>query len=141
MNIPDNYFNLILDEFNETKGLIKESKNIEDKLYFFSSSFGIINRVMNFHYEPILIFIHQALANVHANISKRMNAPHNPDVVSTSVPDIMFDSLFSYFDLLVDAFKNKDENEIRGILEKFAVLTYATSGNGFYLFLKGKLTL
>ena len=96
---------------------------------------------MNFYSDPLLIFMHQALANVHANITKRMNAPRKPDVVSTSIPDKMFDTLFSYFDLLIEAFKKKDEDKIRRVLEKFAVLTYATSGNGFYLFLKGKIVL
>jgi hypothetical protein len=141
MNIPDTYYELIIREMNETKELIEEAETIDDKLYFFSSSFGVINRVMNFHYDPLLIFMHQALANAHANITKRMNSPRKPDVLSTSIPDIMFDSLFSYLDLLIAAFKKKDEDEIRRILEKYSVLTYATSGNGFYLFLKGKITL
>jgi DNA-binding GntR family transcriptional regulator len=141
MNLPDTYFDLIIKEMDEAKELIEEANTMDDKLYFFSSSFGIINRVMNFHSDPILIFIHQALANAHANISKRMNSPHKPDVVSTSVPDVMFDALFSNFDLLIAAIKSKDEDEIRKVLEKYAVLTYATSGNGFYLLLKGKITL
>ena len=77
----------------------------------------------------------------HANITKRMNSPHKPGVISVGVPDKLFDSLFSYFTLFIDAFKKNDENEIREVLQKFANLTYATSGNGFYLYLKGKLIL
>jgi len=141
MNIPDNYFELLVNEFVETKELMDESSAIEDKLYFFSSSFGVINRVMNFHCEPILIFMHQALANVHANITKRMGSPQKADVVSTSMPDKLLEALFMYFDLLIEAFRSKDEDQIRLVLERFSVLTYATSGNGFYLYLKGKIVL
>ena len=91
MNLPEQYFELILKELNESKELVDEATSIEDKLYFFSSSFGIINRVMNFHYDPLLVFIHQALANAHTNISKRMNSPHKPGVVSMSIPNAKFD--------------------------------------------------
>jgi len=139
MNIPDNYFDLIVNEFKEVEKLCEEAKSPDDKLYFFSASYGIINRVMNFHCEPILVFMHQMLQTSHQMVAKRLATPKNMDNISNSLPNEIFESLFSYFSLLIKEFEKKDENKIREVLEKFSNLSYATSGNGFYLYLRGKL--
>jgi len=48
MNIPDQYFKIIIEEFKDVEKLYKEANSAHDKLYFFSASFAVINRVMNF---------------------------------------------------------------------------------------------
>ena len=141
MNIPDHYFELILNEFIEIQKLCDEAKSPEDKLYFFSASYGIINRIMNFHCEPLLIFMHQILQNVQNTMSQRLSSPKTPGSISNSLPSELFDSLFSYFSKLILEFEKKDENKIREVLEKISNLSYATTGNGFYLYLRGKLAI
>ena len=141
MNIPENFFNIILNEFKEVQKFCNVAKTIDDKLYYFSASFGTLNRVMNFHYEPILTFMHQILQDVHQSFLNRFANSRNPAAITSQFPEDFFIKLFDYFDLLISAFQNKNENQIREILEKFSNLTYATSGNGFFLYLKGNLKL
>lgn len=141
MNIPDNYLKLIVDEFKEVEKLCNEAVAPEDKLYFFSATYGIINRVMNLHYDSILIFSHQILQAVHQTLSQRLSTATPNGPISTSVPTVMINSLTAYLPELTSAFEDKDDNKIRAMLEKYNTLSYATGGNGFYLLLRGKLKL
>lgn len=141
MNISEEYFKLINNELKEVKKLCNEAKTLEDKLYFFSASFGVLNRVMNFSCEPILVFMHNVLQDAHKKLSQRRAIPQKPGVICESLPKEIIDSFFSYFYKLINEFSNKDENKIRKVLEKISYISYTTTGNGFYLYLSGKLDL
>lgn len=141
MKLPEQYYVMILKEFNDVEKLCNEANLIEDKLYLFSASYGILNRVMNIFCDPILVFMHQILQAAHQAFAQRLATPKIPATVANSLPDEMIKALFSYLTELRLAFEKKDENNIREVLEKFANLTYATSGNGFYLYLREKLVI
>lgn len=141
MDIPKKYFDLILNEFKEVEGLCNEAETLDDAIYYFSALHGILNRVMNFHCVPVLIFMHQVLQATHQAIAARQSAPVKPGITSNGVTDEMIEALFSNISLLISAFKKKDEDEIRRVLEKFTNLSYATTGNGRYLHLRGRLKL
>jgi hypothetical protein len=141
MKISDSYHDIILNEFNEVEKLCNEASSPDDKLYFFTASFGVINRIMNLYCDPTLIFMHNILKDAHQAIANRLTISKNPENISSSLPKDMWDSLFYYFSELKLAFEKKDEVKIREVLEKFSNLIYATSGNGFYLYLRKKLVL
>lgn len=141
MKIPEKYYEIILNEFKDVEKLAKEATNIDDKLYFFSASFGVINRVMNFHYDPLLVFIHQVLQTTHQSLLQRFSAPKIPGSISNIVPDEMINSLFKNFSQLISEFEKKEDQKIREVLQKFSILSYATTGNGYYLYLKEKLII
>jgi hypothetical protein len=141
MNIPEQYYNIILKEFKDVQNLFMKANSPFDKLYYFSACHGIINRVMNLHYDPILIFMHQMLQITQQTLSQRLDAPKTQGVVSNSMPVEMIVAISTYLDELILAFEQKDENAIRKVLEKYSNLSYATTGNGFYMYLRGKLTL
>ncbi len=141
MDIPKNYFDLILKEFKDVQELCTNAETPDDAVYYFSALHGVLNRVMNFCCIPILIFMHQVLQATHQAISNRQSMTIKPGVTSNGVTDEMWEALFSYIPLLISAFEKKDEDEIRRILEKFSNLSYATTGNGRYLQLRGRLKL
>lgn len=141
MDIPKNYFEMILNEFKDIQGLCENAETRDDALYYFSALFGVLNRVMNFFCDPVLIFMHQVLQATHRAVTERMAMPIKPGVSSNGVTDEMWQALFSYIPLLIDAFEKEDEDEIRRVLQKFINLSYATTGNGRYLQLRGKLHL
>lgn len=141
MKIPNQYYELLINEFKEIQKLSNEVKSNEDKLYFFSASYGVLNRVLNFHCDTTLVFMHQVLQVAHQNIMQRLSTPKNPGSISNALPDEIIESLFSYFSLLISEIEKKDTSKIREILEKISNISYATTGNGFYLYLKGKLIL
>ncbi len=141
MNVPEEFMKMIIDEFGSIEEMFNENPSIDDKLYFFSGSFGVINRVMNFHTDPTLIFIHQILQAAHQSFSQRYRTPEKPGTIVNSIPDELFNGLFSSIRELKEAFRiNKDE-EIWRVLQKISNLTYATTGNGFYLYICGKLVI
>ena len=142
MKLPAQYFKIIINELKGIKELINEATTPDDKLYFFSASFGIINRIMNLHYDPLLVFIHQILQNVHMTMTQRLaSAKTGVGGIPNTFPTAFMDSLANNFSELINAFENNDENQIREVLEKFTNLSYATTGNGFYLLLLGKLPI
>lgn len=140
MNIPDQYYEMLLTEFKDAQKLSNETELIEDKIYYFSATYGIINRIMNFYCDSILVFMHQVLKAVHIDLTNRLQRP-NRGAVSTSFPTAFIEALFTYLNELIVEFEKKNEDGIRKVLEKFSNLSYATTGNGYYLFLRNKLSL
>jgi hypothetical protein len=141
MKISDSNHGIILNEFNEIEKLCAEAPKITDKLYFFSASFGVLNRIMNFESDPTLIFMHQILKDAHQAFATRLATSQIPGNISNSLPQEMADALLLYFSELIKAFESKKEVKIREVLEKFSNLSYAMSGNGFYLYLRKKIIL
>ena len=141
MNLLDQYFNMIIEEFEEVEKLCSGTEIIEDKLYYLSASYGVLNRVMNFQCEPLLVFMHQILQSTHQSISQRLGMPRKPGTINHMIPDEMIEATFKYFAELIYEFRKKDEANIRKVLQKLANISYAMSGNGFYLYLRGKLNI
>ncbi len=141
MNIPDQYFEIILNEFKDVEKLYNDANSPYDKLYFFSASFAVINRVMNSYSNPTLTFMHQILQAVHQSLGQRLDIPKYPGTIFNNLPEETWTTLISYFSELRSAFEKKNDDKIREALAKFANLWYATSGNGYYLYLRGKLPI
>jgi hypothetical protein len=97
MNIPDVYFGQIIKEMTVVDDLWKKSVSLEEKLYYFSAVFGTINRVMNFYCDPLLVFVHQILQELHQALTNRLKASKNPAAESfLVVPPEMVDALCGY---------------------------------------------
>lgn len=141
MNIPANYKEMIIDELESIEQLCRDAVNLDDKLYFFSGSFGVINRVMNFYTDPTLLFMHQVLQAAHQAFLQRQKARTIPGTISNTIPEVLFNSLFNYLSELREAFEDDDRNKIWEILEKYSVLTYTTTGNGLFLYLRNKIEI
>ena len=140
MSLPENYFQLITLELERVEEMCGKASTPEEMLYYFSAAYGIINRVMNFHCEPSLVFMHQVLQAAHQAFQNRLSSPRNPNSESfMGTPAELIEKLMMYFRGLREAFEGKDEIAIWRALEKFSNLTYATTGNGFYLYQTGKL--
>jgi hypothetical protein len=126
MNLPNEYHNLLLNELIEVKKLYDNAKSLEDRLYFFSASFGAINRIMNFHYDPLLVFMHQVLQHVHQAMMQRLANRKASGSISNVFPTQLEESLSENFEKLIIEFESKNENSLRERLEKFSNLSYAT---------------
>ncbi len=147
MNVPAEYIRLIIDEMKAVKEKWKLAATPEEKLYYFSAIYGVINRVMNFHTDPILVFVHQVLQTTHHSVVSRLNAPKTPGQESfLGVPDQMIDAVFSATEDLRSAFEKyasqeKADSDMWTALKRFANISYAATGNGFYLYQKGVLKI
>lgn len=147
MNVLAEYLTLIVDEMKVVEEKWKSAVTPEEKLYYFSAIFGTINRVMNFQTDSVLVFVHQVLQATHHSVVTRLNAPKPPNQESfLGVPDEMIDAMLSATKELRLAFEKyasaqEADADTWNVLKKFANINYAATGNGFYLYLRGKLRI
>jgi DNA-binding GntR family transcriptional regulator len=141
MKLSKEYHKIILDEFKNVDELCTKAQNVKDKLYFFSASYGIVQRVFNISCDPILVFMHQVLQNVHQLFNNRISSIKEPNHIYNAVPVVYIEYLLVSFRELIDAFENSDDERIREALQSLSNLGYACNGNGYYLYHTGRLKL
>ena len=61
MQISDSSRKSIVDEFEYVVGQMRAHKEPSRKLYFFSATFGAIQRLLNSEYDPTLQLVHLVL--------------------------------------------------------------------------------
>jgi len=139
MRISDNYKNLILSEIDfAVKKMDKSSQPLE-KLFYFSAIHGIFQRIYNIEFDPALVFAHFVLHTTHEAFNSRLQAilKGGNDVIPLSEKQI--NKLSDIAKELGGKIKNNEEVNVT--LQKFVVLQYSTSGNGYYLMQKGMLKI
>ena len=139
MNISKTNHDILVKEFKDIKQMIESTDILEDKLYYFTAIYGIINRVMNLQSDSTLIFIHQILQNCYLAITQRLSARIKQNV-STDIPNEIIKEFFLILDEFILAFELKDKIRIWEILQRFSNLSYAMSGNGYYMYSRNKIT-
>jgi hypothetical protein len=133
MKISQEYRNILTAEFKYSAKKMREYPSPEQKIYYFSNTFGVLHRVFNLEYDLQLVFAHFVLVTAHGNISARIQAIKSGDEV-VSFPGEYFDRLSEHVETLASMIE-KDEN-LLGTLAKIAELAYLTSGNGYFLYEK-----
>jgi len=142
MNLDKMYRNILIKEFESIFDDCNKSKqNIDDFLYFYSAAYGVVRRVMNFQCEPTLVLAHLVLENSFQVINQRWTQSTKPNTTFKTFPTELPVQIITEFGKLLDAIKENDDNSIRVSLESIANISYISTGNGYYLFLKDKLKL
>jgi hypothetical protein len=136
MNICDQTKNLITEEIHYVANAMRECDSLVEKIYLFSGVPGMINRVFNIEFDPELVFLNFVLKSTHEAFNGRLAAINrDPNV---QVFPWQFDSLSS---LLLELKNRIEKNEdFLDILKDFVLLSYLTTGNGYYLYKKGEIT-
>lgn len=134
MNIDPEYKKYLVAEFRYTVKSMNENEFAEQKLFYFSSTFGAVSRIFNLQYDPQLIFMHSILNNAHGNIMARLQAIKSGDPV-VQFQENYFDKLTQYVEILAQQIERNEDTY--KTLEQIALLTFLTTGNGYYLFKKG----
>jgi hypothetical protein len=142
MELQKNYFDMLMWTIDDVIERIDKPSTIEEKLYFFSAVYGTANKIMNFECDPLLVLLHQEIQSTHANFTGRINQPINPNNESfMGMPDEFVIALIAYTKELRTALVKNNDSEIRLVIQKFANLSYASTGNGFYLYTIGRLKI
>lgn len=140
MNLNETYRKILIDEFESVlEDCNKSKENIDDFLYFYSAAYGVVRRVMNFQCEPLLVMTHLVLENSFQVINQRWSQSTRPGTTFKSFPQALTQQITSAFCKLIEAFHADDDAAIRLGLESIANISYTATGNGHYLYLKGKL--
>ncbi len=114
---------------------MKSEENPKSKLYYFSATYGIMSRIFNEEFIPDLVFAHLVLNATHGNIISRLDNPEK----TIKVPENIFDKLITAAEDLYEAIEKDDS--LYEPLKKFSLLTFITTGNGYYLYQKGLLRI
>lgn len=134
----EKYKNIIVKELEFVINKINQSPTPEQKLYYFSAVQGILNRILNLEYTEQLLsafyitnetlkMFHQRLASVKAGDK------------SFSLTD---EQLLRLSEITVELLETiRNDRNLDGVLKKYLVLLYSTTGNGYYLMEKGLLKI
>jgi len=141
MNIAPGNIDHIAKEIDFALQKMGDASTAEEKLYYFSAVHGVINRVMNFQFDPILVFAHQVLSTVHSAFMSRLAAMKGGGEKHLAVSPEMVEKLQETVIEFRTALQEKDQIKVYHVLERFANIGYATTGNGFYLYQRGMLKI
>lgn len=114
-----------------------EAPDTASKLYFFSAAYGAVQRAVNSvnHPEPELVFVHFALNAAYNTINTRAQSMVHGVETPVSIPPGVMDRLQSSIEEIGVAIRKGGDTH--PYLQTIANLAYSTTGNGYYLFLKG----
>lgn len=115
-----------------------EASDVSTKLFYFSAFGGDAGRALNQVWDSELALIQVVFQSAHQTITGRLRAP---DIVK--LPQEYFDALDRIGTDLADLYEveEPDTGQLHDILTRAADLIYMTTGNGYYLYLKGHLKI
>jgi len=139
MNINKNYKDVIVNEINFVINKMNECKTAEDKIYYFSAIYAMLQRIFNIEYDSDLLFAFIILRDTYNNFLQRMHSIQKQG--DTAIP-LTEEYFIRLLDITRELLTKIERNEnIDDILKKYVILSYATTGNGYYLFQKGLLKI
>lgn len=131
----------LADELQYIAGKMKEESDIFSQLYFFSAGFGMAGRLLNQKWDAQLCLIHLVLQATYGAINNRIQSLASGRDRAVEIPKTLISSLIAATEELGDIIRKERHNEILSILARFSEISYAATGNGYYLFIKGDLKL
>jgi len=138
MKITTGMKKLLLDEIDYVIKNMKSTQEPGKKLYYFSAIYGCALRIINIEFDPELAFIHHVTNMAYGQINASLSSVNKTGATAT-IPENIFESLEK---ALADLGKAIEANQkTYPILERIANIAYSSSGNGYYLYLKGILEL
>jgi hypothetical protein len=132
------YKKAITEDFAFAAKMMKENVPFDAKLFYFSSTFGTVSRILNAAFDSHLALIYMLLTTVHSNVLGRVVAMKGGEQ-SFPLKEDFFDRLGAEIEELAARLKN--DADTGDVLEKIALLAFATTGNGYYLLQKGMFTI
>lgn len=130
----------LVEEIRYAVEKMSKSERLNDKVYFFSAVYGIIDRVFNLEYDPELIFIYQVTRQAFEAINQKLALmTQAPPSYGTSIPQNLFPRLQD--DLVNLAEKIEKDQSTYALLQDIANISYSVTGNGSYLVFKGLLKI
>lgn len=139
MNISQEHKNIIMDDFKFAIEQIAITKDVDVILYYFSSIYGAVRRVMNISCDPELVYLHQALVSVYSDFRNRYTATINNQEKPIRLID---EQIYKLLELTKELYALMMENKpIDNTLKQFFILGYTCTGNGYYLYQRKKITL
>lgn len=136
MQLPKAIQQRLAKEFSFAAAKMSEAPDLSRKLYFFSVFFGEANRAMNQSWRAELALLDMVAQATYMTIQAQMMAP-----VPVELPRRLPDELTIAAQGLASLFEEPEINSdnLCTLLARIAELSYVSTGNGRFLFLKGDI--
>jgi len=129
----------IVKEIEFVVNKMDQSLEADQKLFYFSGIYGLLQRLINLEYQPDLIHLHLVLRQTYEALFGRLQAISKGGETIVPLEELHFKKLSKITKELGKKIENREE--IHDTLKKFSVLAYSTTGNGYYLRQKGLLKI
>ena len=129
---------ILVNEIRTVVEYMSGNNDARQKMFFFSAVFGVVNRIMNIECDPELVFVHQ-VTNAAYNIINTNLIMATQGQTTPTIPTPVFDKLQEVLEDLATYIE--EGKKTYPVLQRISNLAYSTSGNGYYLFLKGLLEI
>ena len=129
LKIPDDLKKRLLNELDFCIQRIQEEEHIRKKLYYFSGTYGAVERIMRLHLDRQLVLVHAVLNLCYNSLIGLVQSRERGDI-AREIPPKVSETLVEY----VTELRNKlaEDKDTYKTLEKFIVLGFRASGPGYY---------
>jgi len=127
---------------DETRFVLKNMRNTNmpaQKWYFFSAIHGMAQRILNLEYEAELVFIYQVFQLVYNIVNARLAALSTGQEAGIIIPQDLFTKIEDELEKMVNLIEKGEESY--PVLQRLVNIAYSTTGNGYYLYVKGMLKI
>jgi len=138
MNLSKGMQKTLTDEIRTAINYMKKAETPEEKLYFLSAVYGAAFRIMNIQFDPELAFINHVVNAAYNMMNANLSSIRQGQGVNT-FPKNVFEKLEDALGQLVEKIELGEKTY--PILEAILNLAYSTTGNGYYLYLKGMFSV
>jgi hypothetical protein len=137
MELPADLRQRLVNEIRFVAERIRAEPDLRKKIYYFSGVYGEMFRLLNISYDPQLLFAHNTMSNSYQLMRALSDAIVLGRDTTVIFPDDFFDRLCALLEELANRIVN--DQDIYRTLEAISCLSYISTGNGYYLYLKGIL--
>jgi len=143
MPLPKALKDRLANEFRFAATKMAETPSVQRKLYFYSAFFGEASRALNQVWDSELSLLHLVIQSSHRQINSRVMAFASGADRTIDLPETLPEVLDEIADGLASVFEAQaiDPDNLSSIMERIADLAYASTGNGYYLYVKGTLKI
>jgi len=137
MTISKEMQELFTNEIDFVIERMKGTNSATEKMYFFSGTYACALRIINIEFDAELAFIHHVLQSAYQMIDARITRIQQGQDRPIGIPEKLFDRLEETLKEMSARIKKGEETY--SVLQTIFNLAYSTTGNGYYLHLKGLL--
>lgn len=129
----------LVDEIRYCSNKMAEEKDLQRKMYFYGKTFYAVSRIMELGYDRHLNFIELVLEISQKSISARINKITKEEEKTVPLLEGFFERIVENLNKLATKIE-KDEDTYE-TLEEIVKLTYLTTEDGYYQYLRGQIKL
>ena len=139
MKISDEYRAMLLKEFDHVIQKLAGEGRPDEKMYYFSALHGTVNRILNFECSADLVFLHHILNSTFTAFNGRIQAMMQGMETAVKLDNAIIEKLTDATKELAEVIRIDGDPSI--VYRQLINLSYATTGNGYYLYEKGALRI